>query len=183
MVPTCRVYTGAGNGLLRRRIAPASLILESVPVGALSGFVLVLRALAFLHEDIADHQRWRMVRRHALIAQHDVAVDGLFCVAATGATDDDTDTRQSDRVRAHDARLDARVQRAAGQIAGTSPGERRAQRLDFRVSRRVMASTHGFDAFGYELVTVNNQRADGSVAIPNCLARQLDAATHVPFML
>ena len=98
-----------------------------------------------------------MVRRHTLIGQHDVAADGLFSVAPTGPTDDDADARQSNRVRAHDARFDAGVQGAAGQIAGTSPGERRAQRLHFRVSRGIMASTHRFDAFRHEFVAGNNQ--------------------------
>jgi hypothetical protein len=46
---------------------------------------LVPRALAFLHEDNADHQQWGAVRRHALIGQHDMPADGLFSVAATGA--------------------------------------------------------------------------------------------------
>ena len=86
-----------------------------------------------------------------------MAADGVPSVAPTGATHDDTDARQPNGVRAHDARFDAGVQRAAGQIAGTSPGKRRAQRLHFRVSRRIMASTHRFDAFGHELVTVDNQ--------------------------
>src|SRR4051812_4789910 len=92
----------------------------------------VSHALAFLHEDVTDHLRWGAVRRNALTGQHGVAADGLFSVAAAGATDDDTDARQSDGVRAHDAGFDAGIERAARQIAGTSLGKREAQRLHFR---------------------------------------------------
>src|SRR6478609_11822382 len=120
------------------------------PYSALvSAAALVPHVLAFLHEDIADYHRWRAVRRHALIGQHDVATDGLSSVAPTSATDDDTDARQSNCIRAHDARFDAGVERAAGQIAGMSARKRRAQRLHFRVSRRIMAGTHRFDALGH----------------------------------
>ena len=45
-----------------------------------------------------------------------------------------------------------------------------------------MASAHRFDAFGHEFVTADNQGADGSVATLNGLPRELDAATHVPFV-
>jgi hypothetical protein len=86
-----------------------------------------------------------------------VAADGVFSVAATGARYDDTDARQSNCVRAHDAWFDARIERAAGQIAGTSPRKRRPQRLHFRVGRRIVSSVHRFDAFGHELVTIDNQ--------------------------
>jgi hypothetical protein len=39
----------------------------------------------------------------------------------------------------------------------TSTGKRRAQRLHFRMRRRIMASTHRFDAFGHDLSTIDNQ--------------------------
>jgi hypothetical protein len=46
-----------------------------------------------------------------------------------------------------------------------------------------MASTDRFDAFGEEFVTIDNQRADGSVATLDGLLRELDAPTDVPLML
>jgi hypothetical protein len=98
-----------------------------------------------------------VVWRDLLIDQHDVAADGLSCVAPRGATNDDTDARQPDCVRAHDAWLDAGVQRAAGQIAGASPLKSGSQCFYLRVSRRIMASTHRFDSFGHDLVTVHYQ--------------------------
>jgi len=145
--------------------------------------VLVPHPLAFLREDVTDDQRWWPVRRHTLIRQNEVATDDVVGIAAASTTDDQTDARQSDGIRAHDARRDAGVQRAAGQDVGASPGRRRAQGLHFRVSRRIMASTDRFDAFGEEFVTIDNQRADGSVATLDGLLRELDAPTDVPLML
>jgi hypothetical protein len=101
-----------------------------------------------------------MVRRQTLIGQHHVAGDGLAFVSPASTTNDDTDARQANGVRAHDARLDAGVEGAAGQIAGASPGERGSQRFHFRVSRRIMPRTHRFNPFGHELVFLNDRLND-----------------------
>ena len=123
------------------------------------------------------------MRCDPLIRQDDVAVDRLPAVTAAGTRNDDADACQPNRVGAHDARFDAGVQRAAGQIAGPSPRKRRAQRLHLCVSGRVKASTHRFDTFGHEFVTVNNQGANRTVATLDRLAREVDAATHLPLVL
>jgi hypothetical protein len=46
-----------------------------------------------------------------------------------------------------------------------------------------MATTHSFDAFGQDLLTVDYERTDRSITARKGLPRELDAASHVPLVL
>lgn len=108
-----------------------------------------------------------------------VAVQSFGHLPRASARHDGADAGQPDGISAHDARLNAGIQCAPGQIKRVQAHECCTECLDFSVRSNVTSSMHSLNSLRDNLITAHNQRTHRTILRPNCLTRQLDTAPDV----